>query len=148
MAKSIGFITSVSCEVPPPMSRYEKSYQGERRTAALRLQLTPAERAELDAAAADQGARVSTVAREMMFRRSAARPSGITPAVIDRTRKDLDASQRANNSVGVLLNQLARHANTTGELGPVRLEELDEAIAETKRATELYIAALLHVLSL
>ena len=130
------------------MARYERSYTGERRTAALRLQLTPSERDELDAAAERQGASVSDLAREILFRRrSAARPSVGTNTEAAIIKRELEASQHAHNAAGNLLNQLARHANTTGELGPQRLAELDEAIALGKRATELYIAAILHVMA-
>ena len=66
------------------MARYERSYVGERRTAPLRLQLTPSERAELEAAAARQGApTLSTYARELLFRR----PGG----VVAGTRRNPEA---------------------------------------------------------
>jgi hypothetical protein len=129
------------------VARYERSYSGERRSAFLGIQLTPSERNELDAAATQQGATVSDLAREILFRRSAARPNVGTNTADAVIRRELENSQHANNAVGNLLNQLARHANTTGELGPQRLAELDEAIALTKRATELYIAAVLNVMA-
>lgn len=129
------------------MARYERLYSGERRTAALRLQLTPSERDQLDTAATAQGANVSDLARALLFRRSAARPSVGTKTEAAIIKRELEAAQHANNAVGNLLNQLARHANTTGELGSQRLADLDEAIALTKRATELYIAAILHVIA-
>jgi hypothetical protein len=132
------------------MARRTKSDNGEQLTVRRTMRLTPSQAAELDANATERGVRVSMAARDKLFRRSAARPAGsvITPTQIAAVKRELDASQRANNSAGVLLNQLARHANTTGELGPERLAELDEAIALTQRATQLYIAALSHVLSL
>jgi hypothetical protein len=129
------------------VARYERSYTGERRTEGLHLKCTPSERAELDAAAMQQGATVSDLAREILFRRSAARPNVGTNTADAVIKRELENSQHAHNAVGNLLNQLARHANTTGELGPERLAELDDAIALTKRATERYIVALMHVIS-
>ena len=129
------------------MARYERSYTGERRTVKRTLQLTPTEAGELDAAAERQGATVSDLARELLFRRSAARPNVGTNTADAIIKRELENSQHAHNAVGNLLNQLARHANTTGELGAQRLAELDDAIALTKRATDLYIAAILHVMA-
>ena len=130
------------------MARHKKSYAGERFTVKRTLQLTPSQAAELDAVAKEQDARISDVARAILFRRSAARPNaGVRQGRRRVSKRELEGSQHANNAVGNLLNQLARHANTTGELGPQRLAELDEALALTRRATDLYIAAILHVMA-
>ena len=52
------------------MARYEPSYLGERRTSAVHVQLTPAERAEFEAAAASAGvASLSAFARFLFFHR-------------------------------------------------------------------------------
>jgi hypothetical protein len=83
----------------------------------------------------------------LMFRRSAARPNVGTHSEAAVTKRQLEAAQHAHDAAGNLLNQLMRHGYQTGELGPVRLAELDEAIVMNKRATELYIAALLHVMA-
>jgi hypothetical protein len=104
------------------MPRYERNYAGEKRTEFLGLQLTPSERAELEDAAEGQGApTLSAYARELLFRRSA--------AVVAATRRNPEARAllRELNAIGNNLNQLARHANSTGELGPERLAEVDQA---------------------
>lgn len=94
------------------MSRYARSYDGERRTELLGVKLTPTERAELDAAARQQGACTSTYARELLFRRSA--------AVIAGTRRNPDAAEIARelSAIGNNLNQITRHMHVSGELDP------------------------------
>ena len=129
------------------MSRYERSYDGEHRTVKRSMKLTQTEASELDAEAERCGATWSDYTRDLLLRRSAARPNVGTNTPDAIIKRELENSQHANNAVGNLLNQLARHANTTGELGLQRLSELDEAIALTKRATDLYIAAILHVMA-
>jgi hypothetical protein len=130
-----------------PVARYERSYTGERRTVKRTLQLTPTEDAVLAAEAEQRGATWSDYTRDLVLRRSAARPNVGTNTPDAIIKRELENSQHAHNAVGNLLNQLARHANTTGELGAQRLAELDDALALTKRATELYIAAILHVMA-
>jgi uncharacterized protein (DUF1778 family) len=114
------------------MARYERTYSGERRTAFVGLHLTPSERAELDSAAALQGANVSDYSRELLFRRSA--------AVVAGTRRNPEAATLARelSAVGNLLNQIARHANATGELRD--LETLDELLDLIKQALSRVIA--------
>jgi Bacterial mobilisation protein (MobC) len=93
------------------MARYERSYSGPRRTAPLRVQLTPDERAELEKAAEGQGApNLSTYARELLFRRSA--------AVVAATKRNPEAKALAAElrAIGINLNQISRHANSTGEI--------------------------------
>src|SRR5271154_3313719 len=108
------------------MARYERTYSGERRTAFVGLHVTPSERAELEAAAAQQGANVSDYSRELLFRRSA--------AIVAGTRRNPEAATLARelSALGNNLNQIARHANTTGELPD--LELLDELIELIKDA--------------
>jgi hypothetical protein len=128
------------------MARYERSYTGERRTAFLGVQLTPTERDELEAAADLAGApSLSEFARELLFRRLG------RPGTVAGTRRDpqtaalmqaLDGAAYQHGAAGNLLNQLMRHAHTTGELGERRVAELDELIALFRKATELHIAAL------
>jgi Bacterial mobilisation protein (MobC) len=114
------------------MARYERSYSGERRTAPLHIQLTPSERAELDSAAALQGANVSDYSRELLFRRSAALVAG--------TRRNPEAAALARelSALGNNLNQIARHANTTGELRDV--EVLEDVLDLIKHALSRVIA--------
>jgi Bacterial mobilisation protein (MobC) len=92
------------------MARYDRAYTGERRTDGLRLQLTPTERDELEAAATEQGATLSTYARELLFRRSA--------AVVAATRRNPEARalMQELNALGNNLNQIARALNSTGDL--------------------------------
>jgi len=114
------------------MARYERTYSGERRTAFVGLHVTPSERAELEAAAAQQGANVSDYSRELLFRRSA--------AIVAGTRRNPEAATLARelSALGNNLNQIARHANTTGELPD--LELLDELIELIKDALSRVIA--------
>jgi hypothetical protein len=109
------------------MARYERTFSGERRTEGLRVQLTPTERDELENAAKGQGApNLSTYARELLFRRSA--------AVVAATRRNPEAAglMRELNAIGNLLNQIARHMHSTGELRDP--DELREALALQKQA--------------
>jgi hypothetical protein len=114
------------------MARYEKTYAGERRTAFVGLHLTPSERAELDSAASLQGASVSDYSRELLFRRSA--------AVVAGTRRNPEASTLARelSAIGNNLNQIARHANATGELRD--LDQLEEVLDLIKHALSRVIA--------
>jgi hypothetical protein len=114
------------------MARYERSYAGERRTAPLHIQLTPSERADLDSAAALQGANVSDYSRELLFRRSA--------AIVAGTRRNPEAATLARelSALGNNLNQIARHANTTGELRDVEI--LEELLDLIKHALSRVIA--------
>ena len=116
------------------MARYERSYSGPLRTAALRVQLTPEERGELEGAAKEQGApNLSTYARELLFRRSA--------AVVAATRRNPEAAalMRELRAIGNNLNQVARHMNTTGEL---------RDWGELREALDLHKQAITRVLAL
>src|SRR4051794_38235632 len=105
MANSIGIILSPLAGEAAGMARYDRAYAGERRTAPLRLQLTPSERASLEAAAAQQGASISAYAREQLFRRSA--------AIVAGTRRNPEAAalMRELSAIGNNLNQIARYLN-------------------------------------
>jgi hypothetical protein len=90
------------------MARYRKSDVGERRTASLRLQLTPSERAELEQGAAAAGTHLSQYVRELCLRRAATAP------VVAGTKRNREARGLAYQLtvIGNNLNQLARVANT------------------------------------
>jgi hypothetical protein len=129
------------------MARYERTYDGERLTVKRTVKLTPSAAAELDAAAAEQGASWSDYARELLLYRSA--------AVVAATRRSpeakrimeaLDAAAFEHNANGNNLNQIARHLNTTGDLRD--WGELREALTLQRKAAELHIVALQRVLSL
>jgi hypothetical protein len=129
------------------MARYERSYTGERRSVHLGVQLTPSERDELEAAAMRQGASISAYARELIFRRSAAvtaatRRNPEAKAII----KALDEAAYEHSANGNILNQIARHLNTTGDLRD--WGELREAIDLQRKAAELHILALQRALGL
>ena len=117
------------------MARHRKTYTGERRTVHLGVQLTPTERAELDAAAAAAGAGLSQYVRELCLRRTA------EAATVGGARRNPEAKRLMNELswIGNNLNQLARVANTV-HAAP----QLDEL----KRTTEVLKATLAHVLSL
>lgn len=108
------------------MARYEQSYHGERRTAGLRVQLTPAERRDLEAAAAASGARLSDYVRELSLRKG--------PPVVAATRRNPEAKALLNalQAIGNNLNQLARHANATGTM--VEQRDLEHTITMLKAA--------------
>jgi hypothetical protein len=88
------------------VARYKHAYVGEHRTTAIGVKLTPAERQELEAAAAARGEGLSEYIRELCFRRSAPADGGVS--------RNADARALAHeiSRVGNNLNQLARIANT------------------------------------
>lgn len=91
------------------MARYAKSDVGERRTASLRLQLTPSERAELETGAAAAGTHLSQYVRELCLRRSGA------GSVVAGTKRNPDARALIHEltAIGNNLNQLTRVANSS-----------------------------------
>jgi uncharacterized protein (DUF1778 family) len=116
------------------MGRYAKSDVKERRTAALRLQLTPSERAELETAAAEAGTHLSQYVRELCLRRLG---DGVAVA---RTRRNPEARalMRELTAIGNNLNQLAKRANATKAMP--QLHELRLAAGFLKAALERVIA--------
>lgn len=101
------------------MARYEQSYAGERRTAHVGIQLTPTERADLQAAAQQRGQGLGEYVRDMCFRR----PGPLPEARRNPISRELIHELRA---VGNNLNQLTRIANTFGEIR--RTDELDQTL--------------------
>jgi len=91
------------------MARYEQTYAGERRTAALHVQLTPSERAELETAAFEAGLSLSHFVRVLCLRRV---PEA---GALAGSRRNPDAAVLARElaAIGNNLNQLTRIANTT-----------------------------------
>ena len=73
------------------MARYAKSDVGERRTASLRLQLTPSERAELETGAAAAGTHLSQYVRELCLRRTAEAATVVAGAKRNPERRAPDA---------------------------------------------------------
>jgi len=116
------------------MARYEQAYEGERRTVHLGVQLTPSERRDLEAAAQKAGARLSQFVRELCLRRST---SG---NIVAGTRRNPDAKAVINEltAIGNNLNQLTRHANTSGNMPEAR--ELRDVLDRVKAAIEHVLA--------
>ena len=134
MANSRGIIVSPGRESRAAMARYRADDASERRTEKLTVQLTPSERAELDAHAAEQGcATLSEYARELLFRRAAL-------AIGRKRNPEAAAFIRELAASGNNLNQIARQLNTTGEMRGLE-DRLSEAIDLHKRAID-------HVLDL
>jgi hypothetical protein len=132
------------------VARYERNYTGERLTEFIGLHVTPTERAELEAAAELTGApKLNAFLRELLFRRlkrvGAARTYRNPEAAA--LVRSLDAAAHADNAVGNLLNQIARHLHTTGG-DPTDREALREALALNRKAAKLYIAALERAITL
>lgn len=90
------------------MARYSKAHVGEKRTAPLRLQLTPSERAELEKGAEAAGTNLSQYVRELCLRRAA------DSEVVARTKRNPEARGLMHelHAIGNNLNQLARVANS------------------------------------
>jgi hypothetical protein len=93
------------------MGRYASSYFGDRRTSALHVQLTPGERAELEAAAASAGVgSLSAFARCLFFRR----PGEAHPVAATRGNPDANRLAGELKAIGNNLNQLTHLAHRTG----------------------------------
>jgi uncharacterized protein (DUF1778 family) len=90
------------------MPRYRREYTGERRTTSVNFQLTPSERALIEEAATNAGARLSEYVRELCLRRSTA------ASVVAGARRNPEARAlvRELTAIGNNLNQLTRLANT------------------------------------
>jgi mobilization protein NikA len=92
------------------MARLQKEDKAPRRTAGLRLQLTPTERATLDRRAAAAGLHLSEWGRRMLLSDlRAPAPAARDPAAIRGLRAEV--CHVSNN-----LNQMTRHANTEQHL--------------------------------
>ena len=111
------------------MARLQTNFSGERRSAHFGLQLTPSERAELERRAHTRGMLLAEFVRACCFVTEA-------PEAHTSRRRTRDATALALvgelGRVGNNLNQLAKHANQTGQIA----EEvaLNEAIADLKAA--------------
>ncbi len=115
------------------MARYKQAYAGEHRTSAIGVKFTPAERKQLEAAAAARGEGLSEYIRHRCFGRSSPAVGGVS--------RNPDAHRLANEliRIGNNLNQLARIANTSKAM---------PHLYELKMLTGLVKAALERVLEL
>ena len=88
----------------------------DRASSAFRVGLTGAQRQQLEATAAEAGMSITQLVRTSVLKYKAPSAPVVRDAVNELHR------------LGVNLNQLMRHANATGELGPERLAYLDEVL--------------------
>ena len=117
------------------MGRYAPSFLGDRRTSALHVQLTPDERADFEAAAANAGvASLSAFARFLFFRR----PGEVRPAAASRRNPDATRLAGELNAIGNNLNQLTHLAHRTGAVAAE--EDLRATICLLKAAIARTIA--------
>jgi Bacterial mobilisation protein (MobC) len=132
------------------VARYERSYTGEHRTEFIGFYVTPSERRLLHTAASERGASINILARDIVLERSAARPVGRSRLYPEAAAimRQLEKAQHALDAVGNLLNQIARHANMTGQLSREHLDDLAEVFGMIKRAIEQYTIAVQVVISL
>lgn len=110
------------------MARYRANDIGERRTSALRVQLTPTERTTLDARAAAYGCTLSDFARVVLLSDlKEPAPPARDPAAINALAFQL-------SKIGTNLNQLAKIANERRVLPRERdFEEVEGQIADALR---------------
>jgi len=115
------------------MARYKESYVGERLTAALRVQLTPSQRQQLEMAAVASGARLSDYIRELSLAK--------TQPIVAGVRRNPEAKALLNElrRIGNNLNQLTHHANASESL---------PAQQELQQVTTLLKAAMARVITL
>lgn len=106
-----------------PAPERKKGRGDNRRTEVLQCRLTPAEKRQAEAAAAAAGVRISTYARACIL--SAGQPAGPIkdPSTRSPRTQARDELVKQLNAIGINLNQIARVANTTGDLR--RAEQLD-----------------------
>ncbi len=110
------------------MARYRATFDGERRTAKVTVQLAPTERQTLEDRATRAGTGLSEYVRELCLRRRREAP------MVAGTRRNPAAKLLADElrAIGINLNQLARVANQTGDLR--REAELEQALGVLKAA--------------
>lgn len=112
------------------------------RSAFIGFQITPEERAQIEAGAAAEGISVSEYGRRRILNGALeATDRARVTAVLD----ELGEGWRQFAAVGNNLNQLSRHCNTTGVLEPPELVQVIGVIEEVARKLE---AAFGHVLAL
>ena len=117
------------------MARYRAAADtGERRTAGLTVQFTPAERQQLDVAARQEGAAVGEYVRQLCLRR------GGQAQTVAGARRNPDAKRLADElrAIGINLNQQTRIANQVGDVR--REEDLEATIDLLKVAISRVIA--------
>jgi Bacterial mobilisation protein (MobC) len=130
------------------MARHKRTYTGERLTARIAVMMTPSEREALEKGAAGQGTpTLSAYARDLLSRplagaASAPRRNPDAPGLM----RALTLAGGELNAIGNNLNQIARHLNTTGELGA--WDDLPAALKEFRQIADQLKAAITRVLEL
>jgi hypothetical protein len=115
------------------VARYNDAYAGEHRTCAIGVKFTPAERKQLEAAAAKRAEGLSEYIRRCCFGQSAPAVGGVS------RNPDSRALAHELSRLGNNLNQLARIANTYKAM---------PHLYELKMVTGLIKAAIKRVLEL
>jgi len=116
------------------MARYERSYDGEKRSGFVGIKVTPRERTTLQEAAARAGTSLSQYTRELCLRRT----SPASP-VVAGTRRSPDAKALEDHflAIGNNLNQLTHLA---------QIHKAVPQLDELKATTDLLKTALSHVI--
>ena len=109
------------------MARRPKGFSGERRSAFFGFQMTPTERRRLEEDAEAHGLLLAELVRLRLRLEGPANDNRPRRAVPETVALVGDLGRIGNN-----LNQLAYHANATGQLPEARL--IADAIAELKAA--------------
>ncbi|CAH2606398.1 MobC family plasmid mobilization relaxosome protein (plasmid) [Rhodovastum atsumiense] len=109
------------------MGRYRRTYSGARRTAGYTVQLTPHERMALEQRAESHCLTMAAYVRARCLN------GHLPPADRTCTRAEQRELVAALARIGNNLNQLAHHANATGEIASARA--LRAALAELGEAT-------------
>lgn len=104
------------------MGRRSPNDQSERRTGSVTFQVTPSERAELDARARTAGVKLGEYVRAAAFGYRINPPDPIREQIITELW-----------AIGNNLNQLSRRANTTEEIDP---QELSNALRLWREVVE------------
>jgi hypothetical protein len=125
------------------VARHKRDYCGEPFTARIGFKCTATLRAELVGAARSHAARISDFTRAIVIAHLAEAPIAIASQrslEIDANFRSIISTTHTLNPIRSLLNQIARHVNWTGELGPFGAD-LRETISACERAADRLAAA-------
>jgi uncharacterized protein (DUF1778 family) len=122
------------------MARHKRDYSGENVTARINFKCTPSQRRELIDAARRRAATISDFTREIVFAHLTNTPIAAIPIRDVHTDTQLSKTTHALDQVGNLLNQIARRADMTNDLGPFAAH-LRQAIFTIDHAGDKLLAA-------